>query len=74
MPTALGFPDNSTLLKAISNGNLANFLGLTVSNVNNFFPKSDERQKDTWNNNSKGSDQPKSKMHKNSKIFYLPQA
>ena len=42
---ALGFPVKSTLIKAINNGNLATSPGLTISNVNKFFPESDETQK-----------------------------
>jgi len=42
---ALGFPPKSTLNKAINNGNLSTFPGLTVESVNKFFPESDETQK-----------------------------
>ena len=43
--TALGFPTNSTLIKAINNGHLNTFPSLTVANVNKFFPESSKTQK-----------------------------
>jgi hypothetical protein len=42
---ALGFPTKATLLDAIRHKNLVTFPGMTVENVNKFFPESDEMQK-----------------------------
>jgi hypothetical protein len=42
---SLGYPTKSTLLKAIKNGNLLTFPGLTVGAVQRHFPESDETQK-----------------------------
>ena len=42
---ALGFPFKSTLIKAVNNGHLNTFPGLTVANVNKFFPESSKTQK-----------------------------
>jgi hypothetical protein len=42
---ALGFPMKPSLLDAICHKNLVTFPGMTVDNVNKFFPESDEMQK-----------------------------
>ncbi len=42
---ALGFPTKPSLLDAIHHKNLVTFPGMTVNNVNKFFPKSNETHK-----------------------------
>ena len=42
---ALGFPTKATMMKAIRSGWLIGWPGLTIENVNAFFPESDETQK-----------------------------
>ena len=42
---ALGFPTKPSLLDAIRHKNLVTFPGMTVDNVNKFFPESDKTQK-----------------------------
>ena len=50
---ALGFPTKATMLRAIRNKWLLTWPGLTVENVNKFFPESDE----TWKGHAKGQRQ-----------------
>ena len=42
---ALGFPTKATMIKAIRNGWLIGWPGLTIENVNTFFPESDATHK-----------------------------
>ena len=41
---ALGLPMKATLVKAINNGNLATFPGITIAAMHKFFPESHETQ------------------------------
>lgn len=51
----MGFPTKCTLIQAINNGHLNTFPGLTVANVNKFFPESDETQKGHLKRNRQGT-------------------
>ena len=45
LQTGLGFPTKATLVTAAKHGNLTTFPGLTVENINKYFPEYNETQK-----------------------------
>ena len=53
---ALGFSTKPSLLDAICHKNLVTFPGMTVSNVNKFFPESDKTQKGHMKQSRQGFD------------------
>ena len=55
MHAALGFPTKATLLAMARNGNPVTFPGLTVENINRYFPESDETQKDHMHQQRQGA-------------------
>ncbi len=65
---AAGFPTKDSWLKAIANGHYITWPGVTLNNVQKYFPESIETEKGHMKNNGKMSDQQKYK-HRGQKLM-----